>query len=729
MIEAYDECERFNIDWRWEIFGRKNYYWRRNFEDGLQALKHNSPLRARNLFEACTIIFPTRGRGFRLFAETSLALGDTSGAIDAFVYTLRIDDSDERARRFLMKTYFQTADYDKAIHHADFILGKKKNDLEALRVKAYSLGLQKKRAEANQAYMQLISLPNQNIVADLKNFAGYKYSMSLYADAARILRQAMDYGADKKATLEAILQTRLMQQNYVDLMRDAEDLLAVDSTSIKGLQLKQVAQLAMKKHEEATDTEMAYLITMSTLRLAMKDYSEVIKNTNEVLKQDSLHIKAYELKIAALDSIGRNQEARESEIEMLHILLDKASKNQEYENTIKYASRILEINPIDLNAVNHKDAAYNALGNKAAAAATRIKYYFDLAEVHARKNNYIGRLRAANYILNIEPANLAALKMKWDAYVALGNTPEALKWELAYLNALAEIESKKKEFAKVIETTKRIIEMDSTNDRSTVLKREAHLALNQRKAALATELRYFETIAHRLQQEQKYMELLAKVDDILMLQPENLHALELRVIAYEGLQQPVQAKAARTSYLLEKARRQSPARDFEGLLKTADELIALDSRNTFGLQFRYLALRNLGRTEEAVEGEKRYLHVLAENYDRAADWKKLQKTAESLLQFDAIDSVAVNFKMKAHEKLSETDKARQTQLDYFEALCNRYVAIDRQDDIIDVTQKMLEIRENYLPALRLRKDAFYAKGEWEIGEVLEKQINELMSTK
>ncbi len=729
MIEAFDECERFNIDWRWEIFGRKNHYWRRNFEDGLHALKSRSLLRARNLFEACTIIFSTRGRGFRLFAETSLALGDTSAAIDAFVYTLRIDDEDERARRFLMTTYFYTGQYNEAIHHADYILGRKKNDLEALRVKAYSLGLQKKRTEANQAYMQLISLPNQHIVTDLTNFAGYKYSMGLYADAARLLRQAMDYGAEKKETLEAILQTRLMQQNYVDLMRDAEDLLAVDSTSIKGLQLKQIAQLAMRKQDEATSTELAYLITMSTLRLAMKDYGEVIKNTNEVLRQDSLHIKAYELKIAALDSSDKKIEARKNEMEMLHILTDKAVEKNDYEKVIKFTSRILEINPIDLNAMNHKDKAHIALGNIKAADRTRIKYYFALADMHAQKKDYSSRLQDANYILNIESDNLDALKIKWDAEVALGNTGEALKSELAYLNALAEFQTKKKAFTKVIETTTRIIEMDSTNARSNVLKRDAHLALNQRKEAVQTELRHFETIANRLRQQEKYAELLAKVDDILMLQPENLHALELRIIAYEGLKQPARVKAAKMNYLLEKARRQSPAREFDALLATAEELLELEPRNTFGLQFRYLALRNLGRAEEAKKGEQVYLHVLAENYDQRQEWRKLQTTASALLKFNAVDSVAANFKIKSHEKLGQPEQARQTRLDYLEALCGRYAVGKRWDEIIAVTQHMLQITDDYLPALRLRKNAFYSKGEWEIGSQLENQIKELMTSK
>ncbi|KAA3656022.1 MAG: hypothetical protein DWQ10_16330 [Calditrichaeota bacterium] len=728
MMDAFEKCERLNIDWRRDIFARKNLYWRQNFQNGLDALKNEAILRARNLFESCMLIFPTRARGFRLFGETSLMLGDTTAAINAFAYTLRINDEDYRARRFLMSTYFYSGQYKEAILHANHILSKKKNDLEALRVKAYSYGLLKQREEANQAYMALLNPQIPHLIEDYINYAGYKYSMGLYDDAAKSLRQAIEHGADKVENLEAIMQTHLMQQDYVDLFETAKELLEEDSTRIKALQLKQIALLAMKQHEQASDAELTYLITLSTLRLALKDYAEVIKNTSEVLRQDSLNIRAYELRIAALDSMGNNREARINEMEMLHIKSDKFEERNNYQQVVAMNKRILEINPIDFEAMQQKNAAHRALGDSSAAAQTRIAYHLALLEQHKAQKDHLNLLKDALNILLIDDKNLTALETKWLAYDSLGNRRQALKSKFNYLQELAETQFASQKYKDLVETTTQIIAMDSTNVRANNLKRDSYLGLNNKEAAEATQLQYFEAIANELLRQENYTALVEKVDEILGIQPTNLNALKLRATAYTELQDSVKARQARLNYFVERARRQSRNKLPEDLLTSSNEILTLDDTNLIGLQFRYMALQDLSRKSEAEQAEQAYLHALALNYNQQQAWAKLLETSTKLLEFNQLDSAAVSLKERAYLKRKQPNMAKQTRLDYFEKLCNHHMGAKRYDDVISTTVKMLDISTNYIPALKLRKDAFYSKGNWEVASKIEDQINQL-STK
>lgn len=113
------------------------------------------------------------------------------------------------------------------------------------------------------------------------------------------------------------------------------------------------------------------------------------------------------------------------------------------------------------------------------------------------------------------------------------------------------------------------------------------------------------------------------------------------------------------------------------------------------------------------------------SYDRNQVWDKLLKSTTNLLKLDILDSVAVNLKAKSHSKLLQHNEARQTRLDYLEALTKQHMGAKRYDEAIFTTDKMLELQANYLPALEQRKKAFYSKGDWEIALKIEEQINQL----
>ena len=729
MAEAFEKCERTNIDWRRDVFARKNHYWRKNFDDGIKLLESGEALAARTLFEACTIIFPARANGYRFLGEVSWNLGDTTAAINAFVRTLRIDPDEYYTRRFLMTLYFYTKQYDLAIHHAEYILGKNPQDIEALRTRAYSLGLKKDRDKANQAYITLTGPTGPQRFEDFEAWASYKYSLGLYDDAVRVLRQAMDYGADKVETLEAIMQAHLMDHNYVDLYHASDELLQIDSTHIKALQLKQISQLAMKQHEQATNTELTYLITVGTLRLALKDYGEVIKTTNEILQTDSLNIKAFELKIAALDSAGKFGEARANEIQMLHILSDKHFANQEYNKLLKTTSRILEINPIDVRAMEQKDSAHRALGDSAAAAQTRITYHLALAEMHKNEGNNSARLRDILNILLIDDHYLDALRMKWEAYEALGNRPEARRAKYIYLRSLAREQRYQKQFKELLITASSLLEMDNADSTASRWKREAHLALNQKEEAIQTQLQHFEVVASLYQQQGHHAELLKVVNEILLIQPENLYALELKYRALESLNNPIEAQVAKMHFLQIKSRMIAEEQKSDSLLYFADEIIKLDIKDLNGLRYRYLALRDLGRTAVADSAENIYLHTLAQSQKKREKWKELLTTSDKLVQSDNLDSTAVSLKEFAYTQLGDTEKATQTRLEYWHTLGTQYIQSKRYDDVIIVADDMLALKSDYIPALDLKKTAYYSKGDWEIASEIEQRMKELMTRK
>ncbi|MFQ5772859.1 MAG: tetratricopeptide repeat protein, partial [bacterium] len=223
--------------------------WTKNLNIGLEAFQQHEYEKALNQFKNATIIVPEFPIAHRLHGEASLALGDTTRAQASFLRTLELDENDKRARRFLLTLYFSTGIYGLAIQEAEILLQEFPDDIESLRIRAYSYDRLNEKPQALEAYRRLLSVSKKP--ADLESFAAFQYGNGDYEAALKLSRRAILQGGNRLQNLKAIAQCQLMQQNFDDLTETAREILEIKNSDLAALQLLHFAYTALGKIDDA----------------------------------------------------------------------------------------------------------------------------------------------------------------------------------------------------------------------------------------------------------------------------------------------------------------------------------------------------------------------------------------------------------------------------------------------------------------------------------------------
>lgn len=249
MQEAFRSCEKADKSWRRETETAREYHWAKNYNAGLSSLQAENLQLARDRFQAGTLIFPRRAISQRLYGEASLAAGDTVAAQAAFERVLVLDPRDARARRHAMLIYFATGAYEKALAQADFLLQQAPLDVEALRLRAYSLDRLRETGRATEAYKKLLAISKR--AADPEAFAAFQYRNGEYRSALALGQTAIERGGNQLQNLRAIAQCHLMLQDFRNLDIVAQQILALQQNSLVALQLRRYALVGLGKPVEA----------------------------------------------------------------------------------------------------------------------------------------------------------------------------------------------------------------------------------------------------------------------------------------------------------------------------------------------------------------------------------------------------------------------------------------------------------------------------------------------
>lgn len=727
MMQALASCEQLNPDYRRDAAAMREHYWRKKFNAGLKSQGQGEHRTAQAHFKATTIIFPSRPQGHRLLGEASFAAGDTLDALAAFERAIELDYNDHRARRLAMRLYFDIDEYRSAVHQADLLLQDFPNDIDALRLRAYSYDRLDNEGLATEAYVLLNGRSDDP--ADAEAFAAFSYRLGRYGDAASLLRLAIDRGGDIAGNLQGIAQARLMQQNFPELLKVAIEILAMDSTDIKGLHLKQIAHSTLGQMPEAEKTRFEYLKQLAQYRLVQKNYPDLLKTATELILSDSSHIEAMRLQVIAYDSTGQYDKARATE----HVYLQKYGRfsqaRKDYGGLLRTANRMLELDSLNANAVAWKMMAYDSLHQPHEALQTHIQ--FKLAQAHRalQDKEFRNVLARADDVLRLDPQSLRALELRKIAYTGLNQLSEARAAEIAYLQALGNRDFNNKDYQGALAHANAILELDPLHEAGTTMKKETLRKLGKHREASDTEVEFALATAEQQMQSGEFEKVVASADVVLAQRPKHLRMLELRYVALDSLGRRYEADAARIVHRLTLAEQQQAEQQHEALLQTSADILAIEAAHLRAMQLRTAAYRGLGQQEQALKSHIQYLHTLAQQQVEQRQHKALIETTSEILSHQPTDTLAVRLKREAHEAMGDRRSAAQTMIDYHMAVSDQTFKRKDYAASLAAVEKVLEIEPQNIRALEFKRTVLLASGNIEAAMQLRSYIQQLSQKK
>jgi tetratricopeptide (TPR) repeat protein len=737
MVDAFAACEKINPAWRRDIAATKEHYWRLNFNAGYQKLRNRDFEKSSELLEAATIIFPERPISQRLLGEASLANGDTTQALTAFDFATSLDPEDHISRRFIMSIQFSLGEFAQAIRQADVLLQVFENDIEALRIRAYSLDRLDNKLAATEAYTKLIEVSEES--ADVETYAAFKYRNGLYDDAIFLSRLAIERGGNREENLQAIAQSRLMQQNFPELLSAASELAAIAPENLTAVELKQFAQITLGQLRQALQTRLDYLHAMARIRLKQKKYPELLETTGEILTIRTNDLEALRLRADIFDSTGNYKSARQARLLYLDVLAKKDWEEKNFLAVIRTTAQTLALDSTNFSAAQMKQNAHDSLGQTREALDTQIAYHAAVARQHLRQRNFYAFLRKAMDILAIDSKNLMALKYKQMAHDSLGQRVQASQAEVAYLLALAEKEAAKNNHETVLPATDRILDLERRNRKAANLKVAAHESLRQPEQAKNTEIEYqlasIEALldigngAEPLSVDLHYRKILAAVDTILALDAGHIRALEHRKNTLASMGRLAEAEKAGIAYLLAIARTNLAEKNDAELLETAGEILAIDPSHIRALSLKKDALARLDRTGEARNAEIAYLLAIADSLSANKNYRQLIVVSEQILALDHLNKPAVDFKQSAHRALNQNRQENETLLNYLFALATRRMQQKKYQEVHLLVGEILALDPTHIEALTLKRNAYLSTASLEEAMAVKKQIESLTSKK
>jgi thioredoxin-like negative regulator of GroEL len=188
MLSDFAVVEKNDGRWRDKIENRKEFYWRENFNRGVEALKRNESQQAITPLRHAVAIFPERHAAYPALAAAILATPDSSGAQPALEKACALNENDLESRHALQQLYYNTGHYQEALKVSDEILQKAADDLSALRCRALALQ-QLQSAETEEAFKALL---RQSVDADdWLAFAMYYYRRQQHEYALLLFQQVL----------------------------------------------------------------------------------------------------------------------------------------------------------------------------------------------------------------------------------------------------------------------------------------------------------------------------------------------------------------------------------------------------------------------------------------------------------------------------------------------------------------------------------------------------------
>ncbi len=733
--EAFTKSEELNNRLRSIVIQRKDFYWKQNMRLGLAELKKSQFEQAAEFFNIATIISPTEALGYRLSGEAFWGLADSlesrrrfftklndpsraailgekaQAALQnsriAFQNVLQHDYKDHRARRFLIKIYFDTGAFHEAIKEADTMLRLKPNDKEAMRIRAYSFDKLDRREEATKAYRALVE--KEPLSEDLESFAAFNYRHGAYNNSVLLSQKSIQAGGERATNMEAIAQSRLMQQNFPQLFSTANAIIADDQWNVNALMLRQASELSLGQLDAANKTAYEYMKAVAQARLMAKKYPALLQSADDLLKADSSNVHHLRLRYIALDSLGY-EEAFKARLRFLYAYTDSLRGEKDFLGMVETTNVVLGLDSTNRTAANMQIMAYDSLALPQKADQAQINLWLAIAGKAFSEKRFQQTLTRLDSVLNLDQLDHRALKMRYVSYDSLNLPQKAREAEVIYINALAGEDFTRKDYQEHLRIADELLKINNINRDAVELKINALLGLNRKEEAIQTRIRFLFSYAASLKAVESYSEVLQTANQILEIEKQNLRALKLRMDAYDLLSQNTAARSAEIEFRLALSDSLKKASDYKGVLAEADNIIAINPVHLQALEMRFNALTALELPEESKKAELKYLTQVSEKYEKEQKNRELIKTTTRILEIDRTNKQAADRKIAAHQSLGQSRLAEETKFEYWYAMAQSYFDLENYDQVHKYVDEILSVNPEHLPALKMKRAAFHSRG-------------------
>ncbi len=243
MLGAFRACIQADPRREPEVKSAREVYWRENINAGVKLLRNRNAKAAATFFHNASRISPDRTLSYRLYGEAFLTSGDTAAALKEFRMAYRRDQSDPVTLRYLMRLYYAAGNDSEVVRFSQLLLQQLQEDVEALRLSAYSFDHLDDVSKAIDFYEKVNARSGKP--EDLLAYAAFQYRRGEYQKSIALTRLANSLGADSFQCLSAIAQCQLMLKDFHGLKATAHAMLSANPDDLTALQLLQIAFAAL----------------------------------------------------------------------------------------------------------------------------------------------------------------------------------------------------------------------------------------------------------------------------------------------------------------------------------------------------------------------------------------------------------------------------------------------------------------------------------------------------
>lgn len=223
-------------------FIRKKY-WIKNFKSGYEHLQNKEFEQAIFKFEMVVWLDSIRTDGYQRLGDAYFLTGRYYNAARAYQKVLEQQPEKVVVKNNLAEIYYLQKAYDKAIDLSNEILVSNPNDLNALLRRAYSYDALNKFKEAEQAFLEVLTLQSRPEV--MQDLGLLYFRNENYKKAIAQFTRALERSDDKVLLYRYLGETNRLARNYIAMAQWYMKILESDPDDLKSWKNLAIAYEAM----------------------------------------------------------------------------------------------------------------------------------------------------------------------------------------------------------------------------------------------------------------------------------------------------------------------------------------------------------------------------------------------------------------------------------------------------------------------------------------------------
>jgi len=431
---------------------------------------------------------------------------------------------------------------------------------------------------------------------------------------------------ERRRQVKELLEKARQQRQKLDhqaALQTAEELLSVEPEQIEALEMKRLATEALK-HRRRIDE----LLAAARAHEQEQDYEACYRVSTEGLALDSSNRELKQLQERAHLALEKIHKVRE--------LLQRAIQQQhkkDYRAILETTEELLAIEPQHAEAERMKQHAAEVLERQRKVEELRIAAF-----AHMQAQEYEACIRVATEGLGLDPGNGEFKRLQEQAQQAVAKRQKAQE-----LVERARQQGQRQDYQGVLRTIEELLTLVPGHAEALQLKQQAEVLERQKQMGE----RLAAARAHAQAGEHEDCYRLAT--EGLGLDPENLEFKRLQEQSRQAL-----AKRRKVEELLQRAGQQQQSEGPQAVLRTVEELLALEPGNTKASELKQSATEGLRRQQRVRE-----LLAVGRAHLQAKEYEAAHLVATEGLTLDARSQELRKLQAEAQQALAKREKVQQ----------------------------------------------------------------------